>query len=435
MSDASQSISDASSEQDEFEQPATKRRLECPRCNMILFSQTSLKRHKKVGCEAHRADKRLAHSTLGSAHQGRAEDQRAFTEQLGHGAGVQPQSPPSVPPSPTPLPPNSSHGLIPPSSLQDPLPSPTYSSGLPPQPPPQSDDLPQQPSSPTTSSEPGGSDEEASDVDSMFPQEGVDAWNEEQSLDSSNSSDGESDDSEWDRQGLEEGMAEDTTSSYGTAAGSSRRTAQWYIDRKDQPLYPGCRVTVEQQVYALLSAKGDHHLTDKFMDNHCKFLANVLLPTGNLQPTSLHLLKKIANVATVQSCEKHVCENDCVRFKDLRPGQYAEHAEEQCPVCNTSRFVPGTGGSSALVPRKVFWEIPLEQVLNGFFGDPEWSGKRGQGRTNYALDFYSSEEADRLNEATGGAVFNPNNSVYEVGIDWFQCFDFKQHSVGIAGIR
>lgn len=222
---------------------------------------------------------------------------------------------------------------------------------------------------------------------------------------------------------------------YGSSACSTRRTAQWYVDRMDEPLYTGSIVTVAQHSYALLRAKLDNHLTDKYVDELCKYNATVLLPSGNNHPPSLHLLKKVCAVEELVACEKHVCAKDCVRFDDLKPGEYAAHAEDKCPVCNTSRFVPGKRAGTLLVPRKVYYEVAVEAAIHGLFADTEWSSLRGRSRYEYNLDFYSSPEARRLDLITGGALANQDNSAYEIGFDYFQCFNFKQHSVGIVGMR
>lgn len=219
----------------------------------------------------------------------------------------------------------------------------------------------------------------------------------------------------------------------------NRKTAQWYIDRKDSMLYPGCDLTVEGQCYALLRAKMEHHLTDKYVDDLCKYTHHVLLPPGNLHPPSLYLLKKVCKVPETASFEKHVCVNDCCRFDDIPPEQYAEHVDDVCPECKEPRFElkAGRGARNApvYVSRKVFWELRVEDVVRGWFSDPEWCANRGRNRDMYLFDFYSSPEADRIDLLTDGALRDKDNSCVELGMDWFQCFEFKQHSVGLVGMR
>jgi hypothetical protein len=216
-----------------------------------------------------------------------------------------------------------------------------------------------------------------------------------------------------------------------------RWTAARYDSIRNEPLYPGCKVTVQQQCYCLLRVKLDHHITDHCLDELCKYMHSTLLPAGNHHPPSLHLLKKMCHVKDVQSYEKHVCENDCCKFEDVQPSKYQEHANEKCVSCGVSRFTEKRqkGGGVVLVPRKVFWEISVEEAIKNMFGHPEWVKRRARARDMHELDFYKSEEAGRLDAATGGALRKLENSAYEIGCDWFQCFQFKQHSVGIVGMR
>jgi hypothetical protein len=221
-----------------------------------------------------------------------------------------------------------------------------------------------------------------------------------------------------------------------TTSDTGRRTAQWFIERKDWLLYNGAKLTVQQASYALLRTKLEDHLTDKYLDNHCKWLSVVVLPQPNFLPPSLHLLKKVCEVKEAEEFEKHVCVNDCVKFPDLRPSHYPTHLNEKCPKCQEPRFKgKDTNKGVKLVPRKVFWEVGVGEAITSLFANPEWAGMRGKTRDRYVLDYYSSEEAKRVNAATNKALDLPDNSAYDVGFDFFQCFHFKQHSVGIVGMR
>jgi hypothetical protein len=247
--------------------------------------------------------------------------------------------------------------------------------------------------------------------------------------------------------GEEESEGRADTTMHGAPPGEGQRihdaeeggrwTSARYLRIRDSPLHEGSKLTVAQQCYLLLKYKMDHHITDKAMDELCQFMHTTLLPTPNLSPPSLHFLKKVCEVNSVQSYEKHVCFNDCYRFPDMPPSQYANHPNQACPVCDTPRFIPkrSTDGKRYYIPRKVFWEISVEESIINMFGHPEWCKRRVRARNMDKLDFYESDEARRLDRETGGQVFNEDNSVYELGLDWFQCFHFKTHSVGIMGMR
>jgi hypothetical protein len=193
---------------------------------------------------------------------------------------------------------------------------------------------------------------------------------------------------------------------------------------------------LEDKDDAMLKSKLDNHLTDKYVDELCWYMASsVLLPTPNLHPTSLHLLKKICAVGEVKDYERHVCENDCMRFEDIPARLWGQREEEECTHCGSKRFTRGGRGGKVLIPKKVFWEMKVDEIIKSMFGDREWSSRRGVRRYNDPLDFYSSPEAKRVDEETGGALSHPDNSVYELCMDSMQCFDYKQHSVGLVGLR
>jgi hypothetical protein len=52
---------------------------------------------------------------------------------------------------------------------------------------------------------------------------------------------------------------------------------QFYQQRLERPLYPGCEFSVQQAVYLLMSWKADHAVTDKAFDSML-FMMSVLLP-------------------------------------------------------------------------------------------------------------------------------------------------------------
>jgi hypothetical protein len=410
--------SQVSSDLDVEEPPLSRPKLVCSLgCGSIFYSKKTLDRHVRMGCLVHKRDKRLVDNRADvSGHQPPhdeppQEGQHTVVHSSGQRVGT-PQSPMDM--SPAHHPPQSSPPLCnppqsPPLSIdsqQSPTPSGGRSDGL---------ELEQQ------------AEGELDDYDELYLPETLQMEGSEHS-ETSDEGESSSDESEDEEGGGAESLT--VNRPYG---GSKRKTAQWYIDNKDQPLYPGCAVTVIQASYALLRAKLDHHLTDKFVDEHCKYQATALLPAGNLHPPSLHLLKKVCKVEELKKYEKHVCVNDCVKFDDVPPARYAQRAQEECPVCQSSRFVTGRG--SLLVPRKVYYEVAVEEAIRSLFGDTEWSSKRSEARLLYKLDYYSTPEAHRVNRATGGALFHTDNSAYEIGIDWCQCFNFKQHSVGILGMR
>jgi hypothetical protein len=75
-----------------------------------------------------------------------------------------------------------------------------------------------------------------------------------------------------------------------------RRTGRWYRDHQSEPLFKSgqheaCRVTVSKMASLLLGFKMEHNVPKVLMDKLARMLHEVVLPSGNLMPPSLHLLQ------------------------------------------------------------------------------------------------------------------------------------------------
>lgn len=223
----------------------------------------------------------------------------------------------------------------------------------------------------------------------------------------------------------------------GHSRSTDRHSAKFYLERLQEPLFPGARLTLIQMCYALAKAKYDHHLSDTYMDNMLSFLSKRAFPTNNLLPPSLYLLNKCIALPDPTAYEQHVCVNDCCKFPKLSKQQYHQHAADTCPVCDEPRFRrEQTWQGEVLKPRKVFWDFGLGNIIRDlYFTSPEFCERRGKARKQFILDFYMSPEAHRLDRATGGAVFHPDNSVYQLGFDFVEVFVFRNWSMGVIVLR
>jgi hypothetical protein len=75
-------------------------------------------------------------------------------------------------------------------------------------------------------------------------------------------------------------------------------------------------------------------------------------------------------------------------------------------------------------------------VLQEMISNPTFSAARGKDRAlNQPGEFYSSPEARRLNDATGGSVFHPNHSCYVEGFDGLQVWQNALHSTHVGALR
>jgi hypothetical protein len=134
--------------------------------------------------------------------------------------------------------------------------------------------------------------------------------------------------------------------------------------------------------------------------------------------------------------EQHVCPNECMCFSKLKRAQYKEHQDECCLVCGAARFqVKQLTGGRRIIPTKVFWYLGMKDIIRDqLFADPKWCDLRASAR-DAPHDYYTSSEAERLNKIVGGLLFSLDNSGYELGFDYGQCFAFRQYSVGVLGFR
>jgi hypothetical protein len=92
-------------------------------------------------------------------------------------------------------------------------------------------------------------------------------------------------------------------------------------------------------------------------------------------------------------------------------------------------------GGDRLVPRKVFYDFGLENIVkNKFFADPNWCALRGKGRST-PDDYYSSQEARDLHTRAGGDINDADTSIWALGLDFLQWYKSKVHSSGLITLR
>lgn len=114
--------------------------------------------------------------------------------------------------------------------------------------------------------------------------------------------------------------------------------------------------------------------------------------------------------------EQHACVNDCVRFQKLPNTQdaYRLCSDEQCPKCGEKRFdVRSTPSGDHFTPRKRFYRLGLRRAGQQLMANAAFRTQRGKGRDS-ADDVYTTQLATDMDAATAGAVFHPDNSLYEI---------------------
>jgi hypothetical protein len=82
----------------------------------------------------------------------------------------------------------------------------------------------------------------------------------------------------------------------------------------------------------------------------------------------------------------------------------------------------------------VFYYFGLRRVVEMMFATPAWTSEHGTGRSTPG-GYYTSPEAARMHDAAGVSIDDSHVSAYEMGLDFFQPWRFKTHSVGLLTIR
>jgi hypothetical protein len=147
-------------------------------------------------------------------------------------------------------------------------------------------------------------------------------------------------------------------------------------------------------------------------------------------------MMKVLHCPEAEDFEQHVCPSECMCFPKLKRSEYKHHEHDECSMCGARRFtVRQLAGGRRLVPAKVFWYLGMAGTIKDhLFADPKWCDMRATARQT-PHDFYSSAEAKRLDKMLGEQLSSPDNSAYELGFDFGQCFAFRQYSVGVLGFR
>ena len=105
------------------------------------------------------------------------------------------------------------------------------------------------------------------------------------------------------------------TSTERAASREEAKLEQLVVD-SNTPLYDGCNPEVTRLSFTLqlLKTKAKNKWTDTSLDEHLKYLKDVL-PAGNLCPTSVDEAKKIVCPLDLPHVRYHACINDCIIYR------------------------------------------------------------------------------------------------------------------------
>jgi len=82
-----------------------------------------------------------------------------------------------------------------------------------------------------------------------------------------------------------------------------------------------------------------------------------------------------------------------------------------------------------------FFYFGLEEVVSSLFANPQWAALRGTGRNMCPGELYGSPMCQMLDAKFNGALYANENSIWELGFDFCQIFNFAKHSTGVIFLR
>lgn len=142
--------------------------------------------------------------------------------------------------------------------------------------------------------------------------------------------------------------------------------------------------------------------------------------------------------------EEHVCVNHCHLFPKLSQHDWKFHLNDACPHCHELRFrlvSCGVGRKPRALPRRRFWHLGLERVIQGqCFANERWNALRKQSSSIDKLGFRTSKAAQDLSARLidiyqSDTLKDDRCGLWTLGFDFFQPFAFRNHSTGAVGIR
>lgn len=211
----------------------------------------------------------------------------------------------------------------------------------------------------------------------------------------------------------------------------------------DQPLYPGCKYTLREVLFALVQRKREGQVRDKAFSDFM-WLFRELLPPGNSLPTSWHMVKKLLGCRALSKFERHACVNCCMTWPHIAREDAIKHKDDRCTVCGERRFHVreyGDTGKVRLTPKRAWWYFPPEDIVRSLNMDREFvKFKRAAAEAATCPmgdkhGYFASKEAARLQAYSNNTFLSPGNAYFELGADAGQMFDKAQHSTVLIVLR
>ena len=137
---------------------------------------------------------------------------------------------------------------------------------------------------------------------------------------------------------LETGEVDGGDASSASEDVNDRSKFAFYNVRRFHPFCEGAPRTLLGMVYMLQCIRIEKHMNDQaFKLLLCALSSS--LPAGHILPATIYLADKLVGLHDMEQVERHACVCGYHCWDHLPHEQWWEHRADECPICQTSRFV------------------------------------------------------------------------------------------------
>lgn len=190
-----------------------------------------------------------------------------------------------------------------------------------------------------------------------------------------------------------------------------RGTGAWLRANRDKPITPGHHVTVVQACYWLAIMKNEHRVTDEVVDRVCAMMHHLILPKGNLYPSSYHMVKAVLGVESSAACVQHICDKCWSVFPPMETSEYQANSDAVCTNkgCGHPRFNVTESGTAQ--PRRSMYHFDVREtvldLMDPLFG--QLDDYKAQRMLNFenSCSFWASPAGRLIDQSTGYKFSRP----------------------------
>lgn len=196
-------------------------------------------------------------------------------------------------------------------------------------------------------------------------------------------------------------------------------TGEWFRVHRADPILPDHDVTIVEACHWLATLKSASRMTDDAVDKVCLMVSKFLLPSGNLFPTSYHMVKATLGVENSKACTDHICDNCWSVFPRLPAAEFPAHADDVCQasglpgciggVCGNPRFDRSETG--AVTPKRSIYQFDVAETVRDLLEVTldNWDQVKAQRDVDFGqpATFWGSPAGKQLDAACGYKFSNP----------------------------